>query len=30
MGDVSVQEIEEKLRELGLQLGMQLPAGAGA
>jgi DNA-directed RNA polymerase subunit alpha len=30
MGDVTVQEIEEKLRELGLQLGMQLPAGAGA
>ena len=30
MGDVTVQEIEEKLREVGLRLGMELPAGAGA
>jgi len=29
-GDTTLQEIEAKLRELGLELGMSLPAGAGA
>ena len=28
-GETTLQEIEAKLRELGLELGMQLPAGAG-
>jgi DNA-directed RNA polymerase alpha subunit len=27
-GETTVQEIEEKLRELGLHLGMDVPAGA--
>jgi DNA-directed RNA polymerase subunit alpha len=29
-GETTLQEIEAKLRELGLDLGMSLPAGAGA
>lgn len=29
-GETTLQEIEAKLRELGLELGMSLPAGAGA
>jgi DNA-directed RNA polymerase subunit alpha len=29
-GETTLQEIEEKLRENGLHLGMQVPAGAGA
>jgi len=29
-GDTTLQEIEAKLRDLGLELGMSLPAGAGA
>jgi DNA-directed RNA polymerase subunit alpha len=29
-GDTTLQEIEEKLQELGLRLGMDVPAGAGA
>jgi DNA-directed RNA polymerase subunit alpha len=29
-GDTTLQEIEEKLTELGLRLGMEVPAGAGA
>jgi DNA-directed RNA polymerase subunit alpha len=29
-GETSLQEVEEKLRELGLQLGMDVAAGAGA
>lgn len=29
-GDTTLQEIEEKLRELGLHLGMEIPAGANA
>jgi DNA-directed RNA polymerase subunit alpha len=28
-GETSLQEVEEKLRELGLSLGMDAPAGAG-
>ena len=30
LGDSTLQEVEEKLRELGLQLGMDVPAAAGA
>ncbi|MBU6221933.1 MAG: DNA-directed RNA polymerase subunit alpha [Planctomycetes bacterium] len=30
LGDTTLQEIEEKLRELGLQLGMDVPAGAAS
>ena len=30
LGDTTLQEVEEKLRELGLHLGMEIPAGAGA
>ena len=30
LGDNTLQEIEDKLRELGLHLGMDVPAGAGA
>ena len=30
LGEATLQEIEERLRELDLELGMQLPAGAGA
>jgi DNA-directed RNA polymerase subunit alpha len=29
-GETTLQEIEEKLRELGMQLGMDVPAGANA
>lgn len=29
-GETTLQEIEEKLQELGLRLGMDVPAGAGA
>jgi DNA-directed RNA polymerase subunit alpha len=29
-GETTLQEIEEKLRELGLHLGMDVPAGANA
>jgi DNA-directed RNA polymerase subunit alpha len=29
-GETTLQEVEDKLRELGLHLGMALPAGAGA
>jgi DNA-directed RNA polymerase subunit alpha len=29
-GETTLQEIEAKLRELGLEMGMSLPAGAGA
>jgi len=30
LGDTTLQELEEKLRELGLQLGMSVPTEAGA
>ena len=30
LGETTLQEVEEKLRELGLHLGMEVPAGAGA
>ncbi|MFM7108925.1 MAG: DNA-directed RNA polymerase subunit alpha, partial [Planctomycetaceae bacterium] len=30
LGDTTLQEVEEKLRELGLHLGMEMPAEAGA
>jgi DNA-directed RNA polymerase alpha subunit len=30
LGDTSLEEIEAKLREHSLQLGMRLPAGAEA
>jgi DNA-directed RNA polymerase subunit alpha len=30
LGDTTLQEIEEKLRELGLHLGMDVPAGAAS
>ena len=30
LGDATLQEIEAKLKELELELGMQLPVGAGA
>ena len=29
-GETTLHEVEEKLREIGLQLGMEIPAGAGA
>ena len=29
LGDTTLQEIESKLRDLGLEFGMQVPAGAG-
>jgi DNA-directed RNA polymerase subunit alpha len=29
-GETTLHEVEEKLRELGLHLGMEVPAGAGA
>ena len=29
-GETTLQEVEEKLREIGLHLGMSVPAGAGA
>jgi DNA-directed RNA polymerase subunit alpha len=30
LGETTLQEVEEKLRDLGLHLGMEVPAGAGA
>jgi DNA-directed RNA polymerase alpha subunit len=30
LGDTTLQEIEEKLRELGMHLGMDVPAGAAS
>lgn len=30
LGETTLQEVEDKLREIGLHLGMEIPAGAGA